>query len=387
MANRQAHLSEVASVKILMLLSALSICLITSCSQPSPELTVNRPVESTTTYQQASPDARRVLVVMNKASEASRQIAEFYMVRRKIPKDNLLEVNMSTSDNVPDSEYKTFLEDPIRKKIAGLRQQIDFIVLTKGVPIRLRDNNGYSVDGHIATMNLPIKPIEKLEETQIRSSMNPYFGKAEKFDSKKFNFYLVTRLDGYTIEDALRLVTNSLKAEVQKGPFLFDCDPGRKGGGYKDMQDGMLTAAKGLRDRGFDVSVDETMTFTGSNKPLAGYCSWGSNDGNFDANVYKSLRFVPGAIGETFVSTSGRTFSPTTGGQSLVADLIAGGLTGIKGYVSEPYTFALARPEILFDRYTKGFNLAESFYMSSQVLKWKDLVIGDPLCSPYATKG
>ncbi len=337
-------------------------------------------------YEQASPDARRVLVVMNKASEASRQIAEFYMVRRKIPKDNLLEVNMSTSDNIPESEYKNALEGPVRQKLAALKRPIDFIVLTKGIPIRLVNNNGYSVDGHIATLNMSLEPIGEPKPEQIKRCLNPYFNQKERFDSKKYGFYLVTRLDGYTVEDAMRLVTNSLKAEPQKGPFLFDCDPGRSSGGYKDMQDGMIIGAKGMRDRGYDVKLEESTTYAGSDKPLAGYCAWGSNDGHFNLDVYKSLRFVPGAIGETFVSTSGRTFNPTSGGQSLIADLIAGGITGIKGYVSEPFTFALARPEILFDRYTSGYNLAESFYMSSLVLKWKDVVIGDPLCSPYEPK-
>ena len=38
----------------------------------------------------------------------------------------------------------------------------------------------------------------------------------------------------------------------------------------------------------------------------------------------------------------------------------------------------------LFDRYVSGFNLAESFYAASLVTYWKDIVIGDPLCRPYA---
>ncbi|HCM73924.1 MAG TPA: hypothetical protein DIS87_07280, partial [Armatimonadetes bacterium] len=62
--------------------------------------------------------------------------------------------------------------------------------------------------------------------------------------------------------------------------------------------------------------------------------------------------------------------------QSLIADLIRGGVTGVKGYVSEPYTFAMADPQVLFDRYTRGYTLAESFYAASPILKWKDLVIG-----------
>jgi len=71
-------------------------------------------------------------------------------------------------------------------------------------------------------------------------------------------------------------------------------------------------------------------------------------------------------------------------GQSLIGDLIRKGVTGVKGYVTEPYSVALARPEVLFERYTAGFNLAESFYMASILTNWKDIVIGDPLCAPYA---
>jgi hypothetical protein len=44
----------------------------------------------------------------------------------------------------------------------------------------------------------------------------------------------------------------------------------------------------------------------------------------------------------------------------------------------------MADPRILFDRYTRGYNLAESYYMASRCIKWRDLIIGDPLCSPYA---
>ena len=115
-----------------------------------------------------------------------------------------------------------------------------------------------------------------------------------------------------------------------------------------------------------------------------GYVSWGSNDAQFDSAAYHAVRFLPGALAETFVSTSARTFGPVTGGQSRIVDLIAQGVTGVKGYVSEPFTLALANPDILFDRYVRGATLAESFYAASYMVLWKDLVIGDPLCAPYA---
>ena len=150
------------------------------------------------------------------------------------------------------------------------------------------------------------------------------------------------------------------------------------------MQDTLGRAATALRAKGLQVVLDTAGPFASSAKPLAGYVSWGSNDGAYDAGVYRSLRFLPGAIAETYVSTSGRTFrDPKAPGQSLVGDLVAQGVTGVKGYVSEPYTLALAKADILLDRYTSGRNLAESFYAASPVTHWKDVVIGDPLCAPY----
>jgi len=53
------------------------------------------------------------------------------------------------------------------------------------------------------------------------------------------------------------------------------------------------------------------------------------------------------------------------------------------GYAYEPYLATCARPQILFDAYTRGFTLAESFYMSLPYISWRYVVIGDPLTRPY----
>ncbi len=114
--------------------------------------------------------------------------------------------------------------------------------------------------------------------------------------------------------------------------------------------------------------------FPGDYKELMGYYSWGSNDVKFDKRAYHSLGFAPGGIAETAVPTSARTFAdPKAPWQSLIADLVAQGVTGCKGYVSEPGITAMAHPDILFDRYTAGCNFAESFYMASRHIHRKDM--------------
>ena len=53
-----------------------------------------------------------------------------------------------------------------------------------------------------------------------------------------------------------------------------------------------------------------------------------------------------------------------------MVDLIAHGLTGAKGYTDEPLLQAIASPTIVFDRYTAGYTLAESFYAASHFVGW-----------------
>ena len=113
----------------------------------------------------------------------------------------------------------------------------------------------------------------------------------------------------------------------------------------------------------------------------------GSNDSNtlplhaIPGNTYK-----PGAIGETLVSTSGRTFTwPPSYGQSLIADWIAEGISGISGYVNEPTLGGCTEGDILFGHYTSGYNMADSFYSASFYDNWMGVFIGDPkmIMTPY----
>lgn len=331
-------------------------------------------------------EAKRVLLVINDSSAASKEVGEYYRVKRMIPNENVLHLKVPDQLALNDEQYKQHVEEPVRKKIRASKSRIDFIVLTKGMPLVANAGPNYSLDSRLGAMDLKFEPIKNPTAEEIKRSLNPYFQKAEPFSSKKYGFYLVSRLDGYTLEDAKKLVDNSLAARPQKGPFLFDADPSRTTNGYKIMADSLSRAIDVMKTKGFEVLEDRYNTFVSSERPVAGYATWGSNDRRFNSSIYKSIKFVPGAIAETFVSTSARAFTPQTDGQSMIADLIASGVTGVKGYVTEPYTFALGHPDIIFDRYTSGYNLVESFYMGSLVLKWKDLVIGDPLCNPYLKK-
>lgn len=340
---------------------------------------------------QSAHTPKQVLVVINQNSPDSQAIGSYYVKKRAIPRENVIFIKSNSDANISTANYVSSIEGPVKDHLAKSKNKIDFIVLTKGVPYRLDNDGGYSVDGHLSTMDMKVSPIrgdlpsaeDSEQRNEIRRAMNPYFNKREPFSHAKFKMYLVTRLEGYSAADAKALVDRSLAAKREKGPFFFDMAGNRSDGDYGNMNQSLKLAADALEFRDFKVILDNATEFVSPKEPVAGYASWGSNDGAYKRDVYNRVRFKPGALCETFVSTSAFTFSKREHWQSLIADLIEQGVTGVKGYVSEPYTFALARPQILFERYVSGFNLAESFYMASPVIKWKDVVIGDPLCAPY----
>ncbi|MDE2127899.1 MAG: TIGR03790 family protein [Armatimonadetes bacterium] len=373
------------------------------------------------------PDTERVLVVENASSPASVTIANDYMLRRHV--HNIVKIQCADSAVSAANEtttwkvFETAILGPVVDFVEA-HPAIDFIVLTKGVPIRIADAPGMglhnttpSVDSTLAAIGYDSNPAA--ERFHINDSgftgtgwANRFWRSEVPFSHARFGGYLVTRLDGYTVADAIALTTRSLEAtRPPTGDILLDTNPGTgyvlindqplgifdaaKPGDptrtlpditYNNYNTDMVKAAMMLESRHVPVELDLRPKFVGNRQDLAGYASWGSNDGNFDPKAYHSLTFAPGAIGDTAVSTSGRTFLPTTGGQSLVADLIAQGITGVKGYSDEPLLSAISSPSVLFKRYTEGWTLAESFYAASRFLGWEDIVLGDPICRPYARR-
>lgn len=339
----------------------------------------------------------RVLVIVNDDSLASRQIGAYYAAKRHIPVSHVCHLHCAAIEEVEEAAFSRDILAPVATALShpALAATVDFLVLTKGVPLRVRSDapgvtaqfspNGDSVDGRLMCQDVA---------GLTSPSRNPFFNARHRFSHKRDRLYLATRLDGYTVKDAEALVDRALRAKPSPGRFVLDGCPERTGGGdpgvpalgARPLNVSLDLAAKSLQARGFRVLLDQTQTFIGRLGGVMGYWSWGSNDPHFAAALYKGNSWRPGALAETAVSTSARTMLPTTGGQSLIADLVASGVTGVKGYVAEPYTLAMAQADILFDRYTRGWTLAESFYCASPVVHWKDVVLGDPLCAPYAGK-
>lgn len=353
----------------------------------------------------AAQDARNVLVVANRNSPASLEIADYYAQRRAVPASQVLRLAMPATDDIERSVFVNAVERPIVDWLRQNRAQdrILYIVLIKGVPLRVTGTAGASgtvasVDAELTLLyrrmlNVPI-PLQN-------SIKNPYFlggaplGTVKPFTHRDHDIYLVTRLDGFTTADVKGLVDRAVAPSLDPAPIVFE----PRGGAGAEQGDGWLRdAAKNVQEvPSWKGPARVVRVSKGArSEPLLGYYSWGSN--NLESLFFREerQRFVPGALAGQFVSTDARTFQEPPAGwragrpfagsdQSLVGTLIRDGVTGAAGYVAEPFLTAAVRPDILFPAYLRGLNLAEAFYSALPGLSWQSVIIGDPLCAPFRT--
>jgi uncharacterized protein (TIGR03790 family) len=351
--------------------------------------------------------AANLLLVVNENSPESVAIGEHYAKVRSVPREHIVLVKASPKETVSYADYAQAIESPIAEKLtrASLQDRILYIVLTKGVPIRIAGTGGLrgTVSSVDSELTLLYRKLVGHSIALAGREPNPYFlgdkpiAEARRFSRLTSEIYLVTRLDGYSVEDVVKLIDRGVQP-AQTGQFVLDqrrhlLD---RGGGDRWLADAAARLEPAAPGR---VLLENTRELAKTDRPVLGYYSWGSND---DSNRRRGagLTFAPGALAGMFVSTDGRTFveppadwvpGPSnrpagmfgSGSQSLAADLIREGATGVSAHVDEPYLDATVRPHILFPAYLAGFNLVESFYLATPFLSWRNLVIGDPLCAPF----
>jgi len=342
---------------------------------------------STPFSQQAIASYDDVAVVVNTNSGTSLAIGAYFQNARSIPSVNMVYVSVDTAEEIDTTTFD-LLRSQVESHltISGLTNSINYIVTTKGVPLKVNRGDTISTGSPSASVESELMLLLGGYSHYIGANgriTSPYYYQSVHFSRSQFGIYLVTRLDGYTLQQVLDLIDKS-GPEVSVSPaakYVFDQDPDWNNT-LPSLNNYMVSAKNTLESKGKIVELDGSTTYVTDNPDVIGYTSWGSND--HYANLYTQYgqprnAWAPGAIAETYVSTSGRTFQlPVTYGQSLIADLVAEGISGAKGYVYEPFSSAMAIPYLLFDRYTSNYNLAESFGIASRYMSWMGVVIGDP---------
>ena len=336
----------------------------------------------------------QVLVVVNRKSAVSREVADYYVRKRGIPPANVCSIDTPPVENIGRAVYEKEIEAPVSAflKMHHLEEKILYILLTSGVPLIIQ-GNGEELQKEQAAVDSELTLLyQRMQGRTIPLAgpvRNPFFGQRDTpFRHPLFPIYLVTRLDGYDMRDMKGLVDKALLAR-NTGRFLIDLRADNTTEGNAWLRTAALLLPK---DR---TITEETAAIVSNVEDVIGYASWGSNDHD-RKNRYLHLQWLPGAIATEYVSTNARTFRkpPDTwelgtwadrktwfagAPQTMTADYIHEGASGASGQVDEPFLTFCPRPEFVLPAYYSGRNLAESFYMGIPGLSWMNVVIGDPL--------
>lgn len=367
-----------------------------------------------------------VAVIYNLNSSVSTEIANYYASARNIPSLYLLGISCTNEEVIDKDYYIEYIRDIVRHQIEvrGIKDNIKYLVTTKGMPLKIKTYPDYCYSiqpggGSIESFLCLI--FDDLDDYCGGLVENLYYDQNTVFNSFQFEYrkfcpdtalvkisYLVSRLDAYTLEDVKGMIDRGLTSDLSgTGKVLLDRDP-------LITYDRMIQANDNLINLGYASNVifdNSSLNITSINldQGLIGYCGNGSH-AHFSPPQNPFMGWDPttgylggaefnwnnGAAFSTYESFNANSFYFENNGcdfnegegqllghiahQNLAADFIQDGGTVAIGNVYEPSASNIADESIFYSRYLEGHYFIDAAYMSLPLLRFQNVVIGDPLC-------
>lgn len=369
--------------------------------------------------------APEVVVVYNSKVPESKEVADYYAMRRQVPKDRVIGLELPAGETMSRKEYLDQLLNPLLKKLEESRLLTfgpatnkpagtpdDFVPFRKVLDARIRYAAlCYGVPTKIAKDPSLVEPaMQKLQPEMQRNEAavdtqlallpisdqkipwagplpNPFYNVTNATQLNTMNgLLMVTRLDGPSAAIAKGLVDKAMEAETNGlwGRAYFDVRGLATNDNYRIGDDLLTAAAKSSKQFGYDTELDEKpATFT-AGYPMAQvalYAGW------YDQTVTgpftrPTVEFMPGAFAYHLYSFGAATIR--TANNSWVGTLLEKGATCTMGAVDEPYLSLTPDINSFTLRFLSGgFSFGEAAYASQNCLSWQTTVVGDPLYRPW----
>ncbi len=385
----------------------------------------------------ASLKPHEILVVANRNASGSVGLAKYYMGRRGVPEENLVQLWVTDRETVSREDYERRIAVPVRRfldeseKGPGIR----CILIMYGVPLRVgavpvseaeenlmqqlrerreqlrklseladgeekkdleqqlsavnqrinqenqRRNTSASVDSELALV--------KADDYSLAMWIpNPYFVPLHNQTGLPVSadqVLMVSRLDGPDQDTVKRIIHDSIETEKQglEGRAYFDArwprPDTRPGSGYAAYDYSIHEAAAHIEQQNImPVVVEETSALfqPGDCPEAALYVGWYSL-----ARYVPAFEWQPGAVGYHIASQECQSLKR---GNYWCKRMLDEGVAATLGPVGEPYVQAFPPPEIFMKLLTDGrLSLAEVYLLSNPFWSWKMVLVGDPLYRPF----
>jgi uncharacterized protein (TIGR03790 family) len=371
----------------------------------------------------ASRPGDEVVVVYNRNLSESKDVAEHYALRRGVPRDRVVGLDLPKTETMTRDEYNDLLAKPLLNRLrqsklfvyytnghskseparhtneVPIEAKIRYATLCYGVPLKILSDAKLIEEGSerlrpelrrneaAVDSELTLLPILAPKPPIFGPVLNRFYGATNASLLNPTNgLLLVARLDGPTPEIARRLVDQAMEAEEEGlwGRAYFDAR-GLTNTTYKIGDDWIRGGAEIISHLGFETVLDtEPATFPASfpMSQIAFYAGWydGSVSGPF---TRPKVEFMPGAFAYHLHSFSAQTIRSATA--NWVGPLLDKGATVTMGCVEEPYLEGTPDIRTFLARFTfLGFSFGEAAWACQSSLSWQSTVVGDPLYRPFA---
>ncbi|MBN9122441.1 MAG: TIGR03790 family protein [Planctomycetes bacterium] len=391
-------------------------------------------------------EPKDVWLVVNKNVAESRRVADHYIAKRGVPKDNVVELDLPKGEDISRTDYDAKVVAPLRDALRDQKDKVKVLVTTYGVPLRVgpqlpnadekkeldklrpeltgarkklaelekKKKDGGEVDAkELTAAQRELNALQAKErvlthaESQasvdselmllwwekyplVRWVGNPLSTRVtDSYRKDKPPVVMVSRLDGPSAEIAKRLVDDAIAAEKVglKGKAVIDA----RGIKYDPKSD-----PTGTGYGGYDESMREAAALleraglTVELDDKGEVLKPGSAKGvalycgwYSHANFVDCCEYVPGAVAWHLASSEAVTLRDPNS-KVWCPNLLKKGACATIGPVAEPYTVGFPKPAEFFGLLATGeYTLVECYSRTMLFCSWMTVLVGDPLYTPY----
>ncbi len=393
----------------------------------------------------AALEADEVMVIANSWADNSISLANYYMKKRGIPKENLLKIKVDEKAGCSRKDFNIRIFAPVKKylqrrELKNKLRAIRCLLLIYGMPLKVlstelteaekkqqeqlkkqqgalkKEQEALGKDdperkvlvGKLKEVKKALKSFSWSRELAALDSelalvlasdyelrgwqANPsYLGyRGKKIENMPDISLMVARLDGPTPELVRRIIDDSLAAEEKglSGTAYFDARWPRPGSDKVKKLKGIGFYDNSLYLAADQVKKDGRLEVVVNEKHelfQPGECP----DAALYCGWYRLSHYLdafdwqPGAIGYHIASNELGTLKNN---KSKVWGkmMLEDGAAAVIGPVEEPYVQAFPPPALFFTLLLDGrFTLAECFALSVPFRSWRMVLVGDPLYRPF----
>ena len=378
------------------------------------------------------------VVLYNDASGAAADVAAYYAEQRQLPPGHTCGVTgVDPETRTTDLAGFEAIRDALEACIAALPQpdEIDVIVTVRGLPYvvelpqravgfeaalqvgRGTTPGGEEVLGQPNAQNATVpnptyvggRPCLAADLTESNAAGGWYrssctltrekrlprsFARVRTHELDGYDFtdqlFIVSRLDGFDFDDARALVDRGVAADgaFPGGEFLCmkGADPARSARDPECEYTVRRLAEIGANATwlpAFDGALTgrEVVTlFTGAASFRDGIAGQTYAPGALACNLTSF-----GAVPTNFFCNEDGSVCPASESQTSIARFVRAGASAAHGTVAEPLNNSFPDASTLL-LYHEGYSLGESMLYSLEFLYWYNLLLGDPLATPFAER-